>query len=97
MALFIRPLPEGGLLWFHHVLFLLFLLFLFVPSQKSQHLVGDLSVRVTGKIHFIGVDLDLRDIAQYTWTLRNTFRHCAILSQFILKGSILTVDIAQCT
>ncbi len=37
-AVVIRPLPEGGLLWFHHVLFLLF----FVQSQKSPHLVGHL-------------------------------------------------------
>ncbi len=34
-ALF-RPLPEGGLLWFHHVLFLFLIL---GQSQKSQHLV----------------------------------------------------------
>ncbi len=33
----IRPLPEGGLLWFHHVLFLfLFLFLVLVQSQKSS-------------------------------------------------------------
>ncbi len=39
--IFIRPLTEWGLLWFHDVLFLLFLFLVLVQSQKSQHLFGD--------------------------------------------------------
>ncbi len=35
----IRPLPKGGLLWFHHVLFLLFLLFLLLHLDLSVGLV----------------------------------------------------------
>ena len=93
----IGPSRRGAFYGFTMLFFFFFFFFFFVQSQKSQHLVGDLSVSVTGNIHFIGVILDLRDIAQYTWTLRNTFRYCAILSTFISWGSILTSDIAQYT
>ena len=47
--------------------------------------------------NFIGVTFDLGQVAQYIWTLRNTFRRYVILSKFILERSILTFDIAQYT
>ena len=44
-GLLIRPLMEWGLLWYHHVLFLLFLFLVLVQSQKSQHSTFSLSHR----------------------------------------------------
>ena len=101
---YIRPLPKGGpfLSLYCFVFFFLFLFFLLLrlwkqfPPHQSHGLIMSLLM-----IHHYWLVKCLyschSDIAQYTWALRNTFRHCAILPKFILEGSILTLYIAQYT